>query len=153
MNASIIYVKIIFETIKLKIWGSEHAALKKYWRIKMKKSITAIEKIITFFNFFQRQKSSRQKFWQVSSRLKPTHRKNFLQKNRKFNGSRMLRCGVINDLKIKFQQTVIEKLQLIQKIDARITFHFCDFEETKVSKCLTVILNFFIIFKFSSKGK
>ena len=108
--------KIICETIKLKIWGSEHVPLKRYWRNNLEKCMRAIEKFVIFFNFLQSERSSGLKFWQSSRCLKADHQKFFEQKSVKFEGFRMTRSVVISDWKMIFLQATIENFSILKII-------------------------------------
>ena len=108
MNAPMIDVNWIFQTIILKIWASEHVPFKIYWRNKLKKCITTIQNFFIFFNFSPKGKELRPGLWAPSRGWKCAHPKFFDQKSVKLEVSRMLRYGVISQWNLKFLPSVIE---------------------------------------------
>ena len=101
--------KIIIETRNLKFWAFEHVRLKRYWRNKMEKCIRAIQKNFhNFLIFLRMQRNSRMEYLQASRCWKAAHSKLFDQISVKYEGSTVLRYGVISDWKMKFLQSVIE---------------------------------------------
>ena len=66
-----------------------------------------------FFNFLRSESSSCLNSWQPSRGWKGAHLKFSYQKTVKFEGSRILRYGVISDWKMKFIQKAIEKFSAV----------------------------------------
>ena len=119
MNARIINVNWIFETIKLKIWASEHVRLKRQLRNNMENTNfpycfhISQYKIFSYFSFFSEGKrSSGLDFLHASRGWNGAHPVFFDQKSVKFDGSRMLPYEVISDWKMIFLHEVLEKFSV-----------------------------------------
>ena len=119
------------------------------------KNVLGHRKIFWYFlNFLRRERSSGMEFWQASRGWKDAQPKFFDQKSVKFEGSMMLRYGVINDWNIKFLQAIIENFSIISKIFYyRVIFR--NFFTYPVSICQALALTpkrknlkFFLIFLF-----
>ena len=112
---------------------------------------------MNIFSIFLRSKrSSGLEFWQASRGWKDAHPKFFEEKSVKFDGSRMLRYGVINEWKMKFIHAIIERISVISKnFNYRLWF-FESFFTYTVRTCQALALtsmlknlknvNFFLIF-------
>ena len=77
--------------------------------------LAAMEIFFIFLNFLRREMRSGREFLQASRGWKAAHPKVFDRKSADFDGSRMLRYGVISDWKIEFLQAEIENLSVFCK--------------------------------------
>ena len=68
-----------------------------------------------FLNFLRSERSSALEFWLSRRGWKAAQPKFFDPKSVKFEGSRMLRYGVISDWKMEFLQGVIENFSVVYK--------------------------------------